>query len=437
MKVKKIPEFVQGTAQEPQVQRLSEAVLDTTKNWDVKLSGVSRRDFMRISKQYGLMATYAGVAGMGGIFSADALAQTVNTKYEKTFKKKAKHVLKFGTVYQLKHTKIQRAGPWEFARDLEETTDGEIRIELLGGNSVCAEQVCIQKTMQGILDIGSSSTQNASSVVPWLNAIDFPYMFQSAGQLYHFFMNPKSDRLFRKLYREKYQMEFLWSLCEMRSLFMGAKWKDKPPITKIGDLAGTKNRVTNTQLGRIAMQLMDLNPVPVAWVETLDALKNGLIDGMETWGSATTSFNMTPVVSQYVGLKFIPGTGHFAIRTQTLDKLGSDLTDVIMEAAYRAQVTTMYNNEAGLVMISGEVPNPPPTTLFGKYGVRMNFFSDEALKECEEITDPTRKEYDRWHEKLGKMAGFDVYNEIKPVAREYPKDALGINVEPRRWWKSA
>ena len=48
------------------------------------------------------------------------------------------------------------------------------------------------------------------------------------------------------------------------------------------ELAGTKNRVTNTQLGRIAMQLMELNSVPVAWVETLDALKNGLID----WHSA-------------------------------------------------------------------------------------------------------------------------------------------------------
>jgi TRAP-type C4-dicarboxylate transport system substrate-binding protein len=434
--MRKIPDFVQGTAQELEVRKLTEETLDTTTNWDTKLSGISRRDFMRIGKQYGLMATYAGVAGMGGIFSADALAQTVNTKYKKTFKNKAKHVLKYGFVYQWKHMEIQRVNCWEFARDVEEITDGEIRFEILPGNSVCAEQVCIQKVMQGILDMASSSTQNASSVAPWLNAIDFPYMFQSAGQLYHFFMHPKSDALFRKTYREKYQLEFLWSLCETRKLFMGVKWKDKPPITKIGHIAGTKNRVTNTQLGRIAMQLMDLNPVPVAWIETLDAMKSGLIDGMETWGSAPTAFNMTPVVSQYVGLNFIPGTGHQAIRTQTLDKLGSKLTEVMMEAAYRAQLATMYSNEAGLAMISGEVPDPPPYTIYGKYGVKMNFFSDEALKECEELASPTRKEYDRWHEKLNELGGFNVYEEIKAVARSYPKDKLAIDVEPRRWWKS-
>ena len=65
----------------------------------------------------------------------------------------------------------------------------------------------------------------------------------------------------------------------------------------------------------------------------------------------------------------------------------------------------------------------------------MNFFSEEALKECEDIASPKRPEYDRWHEKLNKMCGFSLYDELLPVAREYDKDALAINVEPRRWWK--
>jgi TRAP-type C4-dicarboxylate transport system substrate-binding protein len=435
--MKKVLDFAKGTVEEAAVRELSEETLDTTTSFDDKLSGVSRRDFGRISKQFGLMATYAGVASMGGVFSADALAQSVNTQYQKKLNKKAKHVLRLGTVVGKKHDRIIRFGYWEFASDLEVRTDGEVRLDILASNSICAEQVCVQKTMQGVLDIASSSTQNASSVAPWLNAIDFPYMFQSNGQLYHFFMNPKSDKFYRKVYREKNRMEILFVLCEMRQLFMGLKWKNKPPITEIGHLAGTKNRVTNTQLGRIAMQLMKLNPVPVAWVETLDALKNGLIDGMETWTTATTAFNMAPVVSQYVGLKFLPGTGHVAINTRSLDKVGSRLADDVMESGYQAQRAVMYSNEAGLALVSGEVPNPGPNTIFGKAGTQMNFFSEEALKECADIADPKRPEYNRWHEKLNKMCGFSLYDEFLPVAREYDKDALAINVEPRRWWKSA
>ncbi len=432
--MRKTQQFLKDKAGEAKAANLGEEVLDTTKDFGIKLSGVSRRDFMRISKQFGMTATYVAVAGMGGVFSAEALAQTVNTTYDKKFGKQAKHVLRQGSVFRWEHTKIQRAGIWEFCADLEERSDGEIRIEILPGNSICAEPVCIQKTMQGVLDIGTASTQNASGLVPWLNVLDYPYMFQSAGQIYNFLFNPKSEKLFRKVYRDKYKLEFLWSLCEMRQLFMGLKWKDKPPITSVKMLAGTKNRVTNTQLGRIAMQLMDLNPVPVAWVETLDAMKSGLIDGMETWTSACTAFNMAPVTSQYVGLKFLPGTEHTAIRTQTLDKLGSRLADLVMESAFQAQARTMYSNEAGLVTISGEVPNPAPDTIFGKAGTVMNFFTDEALKEAEDMANATKPEYNTWHEKLDKLGGYDTYAGMKAAAREYPKDKPAIDVEPRRWW---
>ena len=199
--MKKIPEFVKGNKEEVAVGSLSEETLDTTNSFDAKLSGVSRRDFMRISKQYGLAATYAGVASMGGVFSAEALAKSSNTQYEKRLSKPAKHTLKLGTVVGRKHDRIIRFGYWEFASDLEVRTDGELRVDVLAANAICAEQVCVQKAMQGVIDIASSSTQNASSVAPWLNAIDFPYMFQSNGQLYHFFMSPKSDKFYRKVYR--------------------------------------------------------------------------------------------------------------------------------------------------------------------------------------------------------------------------------------------
>ena len=53
------------------------------------------------------------------------------------------------------------------------------------------------------------------------------------------------------------------------------------------------------------------------------------------------------------------------------------------------------------------------------------------------IAIPTRPEYNKWHEKLNKLGGYDVYKEMLPVVREYPKDKRAIDVEPRRWWKSA
>lgn len=423
-----------GTSHIQQDARLSEEVLDTTTSFATKLSQVSRRDFMRISQRFGLAATYAAVTGMGGVFSAEALAREANSSYQKRYAKEAKHTLRLGAVHRYEHTLVQRIPLWDFASDLEERTSGELRVEILGGNSVCAEPVCIQKALQGVLDIGVASTQNATGIVPWLNVLDYPFMFQSNGQIYHFLFNPKSEKVFRKTYRDKYNLEMLFGLAELRQIFMGLKWKDTKEITSVTQLAGTKNRVTNTQPGRIAMDLMKLNPVPVAWVETLDAMKSGLIDGMETWPSAATAFNLAPVISHYVGLNFIPGIEHVAIRTQSLDKIGSELTDQVMESAYQAQVATMLSNEAGLLQVSGVMKNPGPDTIFGKNNVKMNFFSEAAHKEAEEMAGATNPAYDEWHQKLNDIGGFNTYEEILPVAREYPKDALAIDVEPRRWW---
>jgi TRAP-type C4-dicarboxylate transport system substrate-binding protein len=419
------------------IEGISEQTLDTTEDFAVKTAGVSRRDFMRIGSQFGLTSTLGAVASMGGLFSATSLARAAEMTSAKRYAKPAKFNLKLGTIFNKTEIEIQRAGVFHFAADLEDRTDGEIRVDILGGGAVCAEPTCIQQTMQGVLDMGNASTQNASGVAPWLNALDWPYMFQSNGQIYNFFFDPRSERLFRAPYRKHHKLEFLFTLAEMRQIFMGLKWKDKAKVTSVTQLAGTKNRVTNTQLGRIAMQLMKLNPVPVAWVETLDAMRSGLIDGMETWASAATAFNMTPVISKYVGLNFVPGTEHLAMRTEVFDKLGSRLQESVLEASYMAQQCVMYNNEAGLYAISGEVPNPPPSTLLGKYHVEMDFLSKEALAEAEAMCAPTKPEYASWHKRLNDMAGFEVYESMKPVAREYPAEALAIDVAPRRWWKSA
>ncbi|MBA5764963.1 TRAP transporter substrate-binding protein DctP, partial [Vibrio sp. 404] len=74
-------------------------------------------------------------------------------------------------------------------------------------------------------------------------------------------------------FEKRHGLKFLFTHAELRGIMMGQNFADKPTVTRIEDIMGTKNRVTGTQLGRIAMEALNLNPVPVAWEETLDGLK--------------------------------------------------------------------------------------------------------------------------------------------------------------------
>ncbi len=406
-----------------------------------KLQGISRRDMLRLTKQFGITSTMLAAGSLTGAVTFSRLAEAANSTYEKRFSNSAKVEWKFGAAgFNEENLLIERAGCLEFVRDVEERTDGAIRIEFIGNNQICGQLDCVKKTQQGIVDMYAASTQNSAGGAPYLNVLDYAYMFPSRAAQYYFLYHPGSEKVLREPLRSRHNIHFLFSHAELRGIQLGLKWQDKPLVTSVTDLAGTKNRVTGTQLGRIAMDLMGLNPTPIAWEETLDGLKQGLIDGAETWASAVAYANMSPVVSQCVDLGFFCGTEHTAVSASKFDELPGDLQDAVMESAYLTQVHVQAANEAALVNTVGFSDPQMPNTLFAKNNVRLAKLSDEAKREAEEMCSPEFQPdaWASWRERIDNWAGgMDTYKFIYDIAREIPADTLAENVEPRRWWKSA
>ncbi|MCC5955264.1 MAG: TRAP transporter substrate-binding protein DctP [Natronohydrobacter sp.] len=404
------------------------------------LSGISRRDFLRITQRFGMSSTMLALGGMTGVITLPSLAKAVESRYEKRFAKEARHTLRYGAAgFNARNLLVERNGILEFVRDIEERTDGEIRIEFIGDNQICGQLDCVTKTMEGIVDLYSASTQNSAGGAPFMNVLDYAYVFPSRAAQYHFFYHPDSNKVFREPLEEMHGIKFLFTHAELRGIFLGNTWRDKPLVTSVTELAGTSNRVTGTQLGRLAMELMNLNPRPIAWEETLDGLRQGLIDGAETWASAVAYANMSPVVSQAVDLRFFCGTEHTAMSSESFDKLGGDLQDAVMESSYLAQIAAQYANEAALVNTVGFSNPQKEGTIFAEHGVRNAFLSPEALREAEEMCSPEFQPaaWEQWRERINDWAdGLDTYQIIHDVAREIPADMLVENVEPRRWWKS-
>lgn len=403
--------------------------------------GVSRRDVLRIAGRYGLTSTALALSGTTALLGTAGLAKAAESTYEKRFAKEPKHTFRMGASgFNARNLLIERTGFLEFARDLEERTEGEIRIEFIGDNQICGQLDCVEKTQMGIVEFFAASTQNSAGVAPYYNVLDFAYMFPTRASQYHFLYSPESQRILRDPLERRHGIKFLFSHCELRGIQLGLKWSDRPLVTSIDDLAGTKNRVTGTQLGRIAMQLMNLNPVPVAWEETIDGLKQGLIDGAETWASAVAYSNMTPVISQSVDLRFFCGTEHCAMSASVFDGLESHLQDAVMESAYLAQVHAQAANEAALIKTVGFSDPQLPGTLFAEHGVRCAFLSDEERRKAEEMCSPefNADPWSSWRERLMQWSGgIDTYDEIYRIARQVPIDLKPENVEPRRWWRSA
>lgn len=401
---------------------------------------ISRRDLMRVAGRFGLSSTLLGASALGGAITLPQLAAAAESTYEKRFRLEPKHVLKFGASgFNERNLLIERAGCLEFARDLEERTEGEIRVEFIGDNQICGQLSCVEKTQQGIVDIYAASTQNSAGGAPYYNVLDYAYQFPTRASLYHFLYHPDSEKILREPLRRMHGLHFLFSVCQLRGLQMGLKWADRPDVTKIEELFGTKNRVTGTQLGRIAMELLNLNPTPIAWEETLDGLKQGLIDGAETWSSAVAYANMSPVVSQVIDLRFFSGFEHTAMSVDVFDSLESHLQDAVMESAYFTQALIQGAHEAALVNTVGHSVPQLPGTIFVQNGTRFVPLSDAERQKAAEMCAPeyVPEPWEQWRERINGWAGggIDTYTEVHRIAREIPADMLVENVEPRRWWR--
>ncbi len=405
-----------------------------------KLKHVSRRDLFKLAGTYGMSSTLLAAGTFGGVMTLPSLARAVESTYEKRYAKDAKHTLKFGAAgFNQQNLLIERAGCLEFARDLESRTDGEIRVEFIGDNAICGQLSCVEKAQNGIVDIYAASTQNSAGGAPYLNVLDYAYVFPSRAAQYHFFYSPESNAILRDPFEKRHGLRFLFTHCELRGIRLGQSFAGKPTVSKLEELFGTKNRVTGTQLGRIAMQLLNLNPVPVAWEETLDGLKTGLIDGAETWASAVAYANMSPVVSQSVDLRFFCGTEHTAMSAKVFDSLEGHLQDAVLESAYLAQVHVQAANEAALVKTVGFSEPVLPGTIFAENDVTPAFLADDQIKMAEEMCSPefNPEPWAQWRDRINKWAGgLDTYTELHRVARQIPADTLPENVEPRRWWKA-
>ena len=156
-----------------------------------KLSRISRRDLFRLAGQYGMSSTLMAAGTFGGAMSLSNLASAAESTYEHRLSKPAKYNLKFGAAgFNARNLLIERAGALEFARDIESRTDGEIRVEFIGDNQICGQTSCVEKTQQGIVDIYAASTQNSAGGAPYLNVLDYAYVFPGRAAQYHFLYSP-------------------------------------------------------------------------------------------------------------------------------------------------------------------------------------------------------------------------------------------------------
>lgn len=218
-------------------------------------------------------------------------------------------------------------GDYEFARLVEERTNGRIKIEVYPGSQLGEERAVIEQVQFGAIDFTRVSISPLAAFAPDFNALQMPYLYRSPDHMWEVLNSPIGD-------------EFLDSL--EPSGFVGLSWFDSGarsfynsvrPIKTVADLAGLKIRVQESALMVGLVEALGAVATPMPFGEVYSAIQTGVIDGAENnWPSyySTSHFE----VAGFYTLDEHTRVPEITVASKiSMDKLSAKDQEIIKQAA--------------------------------------------------------------------------------------------------------
>ncbi len=167
---------------------------------------------------------------------------------------------------------------YEFARLVNEKTEGRIKIEVYSGGTLYGEETgSIEALQAGNLGFARVSASPVASYVPELNVIQMPYLYRDADHMW-------------KVLNGEIGQDMLAAIQESGSGLVGLAYYDagsrnfytKKPVYSVEDMAGLKIRLQNNQMMVRMAELLGASGVTgIGPNDVYSAISTGVVDGAE------------------------------------------------------------------------------------------------------------------------------------------------------------
>lgn len=219
--------------------------------------------------------------------------------------------------------------PWAeqlqtYKKRVETESKGRIKVKAFLGGTLGDENATVAECRRGSIAMWGGSTAALGSVVPELQMLELPYLFQSPEEADHILDNVLLED-FKKLLSDRGYVLAFWAENGYRS--MGTKWGH---VKTPADLKGRKMRSQESGVHLNTYRSFGASPVPIPVTEVLTGLQTGVVDGFDN----TPLFSFA--ASWYQGVKFYTVTDHIyqpaaiLLSKKVFDTLPADLQKVII-----------------------------------------------------------------------------------------------------------
>jgi tripartite ATP-independent transporter DctP family solute receptor len=195
------------------------------------------------------------------------------------------------------------------------------------------EQQLAQSVMSGTVDLGTMTGSNAATFTNAFLVFDLPFLFKSYDSMLASFDGPIGRKQVAQFEQE--------TGLKVLAIFGFAAGRDvqtrKTPLKVPADIKGLKIRTTSSPIELATYRAWGANPTPVDFAQTLTALQQGTVDGVNLDTPALLSTKMYEGVKYNLHLGYQMSMLMFFMNAQKFAALSPGQQKAIVDAAKEAE----------------------------------------------------------------------------------------------------
>jgi len=163
----------------------------------------------------------------------------------------------------------------EFKKYVEETSGGDIKINIFPAGQLGKGGDLVKGTRLGTIDITMTGNPWMTGFNPVQNVLDIPFIFDDHEHVHRVVDGEVGDKILASLEEHDLKGLAFWEI-GFRNVI-----NSKRPIKAVEDLEGLKLRTTGNKAHIKAFELLGANPQPMPFGEVYLALQTNVVDGTE------------------------------------------------------------------------------------------------------------------------------------------------------------
>lgn len=221
----------------------------------------------------------------------------------------------------------------KFKEIIEKESNGAIKVQTFYGGSLGDEQANVKQCRDGELQLAVLATGNLTPFAPAAGLVYLPYIFPNTEAAYKLYRNkPFMNKIGDQVAKQSRTRTISWLVSGYRMIT-----NSKRPINTLEDLKGLKLRVPPVELQLEAYRAWGVEPTPLAWSETFNALQQKVVDGQDNSPTVNRDQKFWEVQNYVSNVRYLLFSAVAIVSDRWFQKLDPQTKALVMKAADEAQ----------------------------------------------------------------------------------------------------